>query len=109
MHEFHPILDMYGMEPSKRLRWLRLRHSYFMKEPYIAKKGLDYYRSRAYRAKPCYLFHHKLSDIIQAIVNSGLIIETFQERDITSEGRFKRLTRKTIRLPLNYIITANRP
>jgi ubiquinone/menaquinone biosynthesis C-methylase UbiE len=109
MYEFHPILAMYGMEPSKRLRWLRLRHSYFMKEPYIAKKGLNYYRSKAYRAKPCYLFHYKLSDIIQAIVNSGLMIETFQERDITSEGKFKKLTRKKNRLPLTYIITANRP
>lgn len=109
MQEIHPILDMYGMEPSKRLRWLRLRHSYFMKESYIAKKGLDYYRSRAYRAKPCYLFHHKLSDIIQAIVNSRLIIETFEEHDNdTSGGRFKKLKRRKIRLPLSYIITASR-
>jgi len=109
MQEIHPILDMYGMEPSKRLRWLRLRHSYFMKESYIAKKGLDYYRSRAYRAKPCYFFHHKLSDIIQAIVNSRLIIETFEEHDNdTSGGRFKKLKRRKIRLPLIYIITANR-
>jgi SAM-dependent methyltransferase len=109
MQEIHPILDMYSMEPSKRLRWLRLKHSYFMREPYTVKKGLDYYRSRAYRAKPCYSFHHKLSDIIQAIVNSGLIIETFEEHgNDTSGGKFKRLKRKKIRLPLSYIITANR-
>ena len=109
MQEMHPILDMYSMEPSKK-PGSSPRHSYFMKNAYQSTRGLDYYSAKSYRAKPCYRFHHKLSDIIVAVLTNGLLIETFEERDNdTSGGTFAILQRKDIRLPLSYTLTANRP
>ena len=109
MQEIHPIMDMFTMEPSERIRWLRLKYPYFMKTPYLAKKGLDYYRSSVYKAKPFYRFHHKFSDIIQALLDNDLEIETIEERDNdTSGGRFKRIKRKKNIPPLSYTLTANR-
>lgn len=108
MQEMHPIVHMYSMEPFER-PW-RMRHSYFINGPCQVTGGLDYFGGKRYRGKPCYVFHHKLSDIIQAAAASGLLIERFQERDNdVSGGRFRRLERRKHRLPLSFILTARRP
>ena len=105
VQEMHPLLDMYSMESSEKPR--KPVHSYFTQGAYKSTRGLDYYRVRAYRAKPCYRFHHKLSDVIQAVLNSGWLLETLQERDNdVSGGRFARLQTKSIHWPLSYIMTA---
>lgn len=109
MQEVHPIVDMLSMEPSKRPRFLRFKISYFFEGSFLVKNGLDYYRSRSYKSKPYYRFHHKLSSIIQAMIDNNLQIETMNELPIdASGGRFKRIKRKRVKLPLSYALTAKR-
>jgi ubiquinone/menaquinone biosynthesis C-methylase UbiE len=109
MEEIHPIMDMFSVEPSRRLRWLRFEYSYFSSEPRRVRRGLDYYRKKAYAAESCYFFHHKLADVMQAILNNAMRIESFAEHDTdTRGGRFKRLMKRRSRLPLSYTITAVR-
>lgn len=109
LHEMHPFVNMYSMEPSQRPRGPRaIRHSYFERGPWTSNKGLDYYRSKAYRAKTAVRFNHKLSDIVQACVGSGLTIETLEEHpEDASGGTFKRLKRRGI--PLSMVLTARSP
>lgn len=106
MHEMHPFINMYSMEPSQKPR--RIRNSYFERGPWTSNKGLDYYRVQSYRAKTAVRFNHKVSDFIQACASSGLLIETMEEhpQDV-SGGTFKRLKRKGV--PLSMVLTARLP
>ncbi len=104
MHEIHPIVDMFGMEPSKPPR--RLRHSYFATGPCEIRGGLDYYRVRRYRAKRSILFHHTLSDVVQACASSGLRVETLEEsRHDVSGGTYRPLRRRRAKLPLSFTLS----
>ncbi len=110
LQEVHPLMDMFELEPSIRPQWLRFKHSYFRKKPYLVKKGLDYYRSTTYDAKPYYRFHHTMAEIIQTLIDCGLVLETFREyADDASGGRFKKIKNRKIVPPISYILTARRP
>jgi ubiquinone/menaquinone biosynthesis C-methylase UbiE len=107
VHEMHPLVDVFSLESSRRPG--RMRHSYFRRQPYVSRRGLDYYRVRAYRARPCYRFHHKLSDVVQAVIDSGLVLESLTElRHDVSGGTFAKLERAHASLPLSYTLTARR-
>ncbi len=107
MHEMHPMIDVYYRAPSRRPIWPV--RSYFQCGPTAMTGGLDYYKRRRYKAKPFYFVHHKMSDIIQACIDSGLMLETFEEnaKDMTG-GVFRHFERRIQRIPLSYILTARR-
>ena len=108
MQDMHPILNMFSMEASKRPR--RWRSSYFMGGVHRSTGGLDYYAARRYRARPAGCFHHKLSDIVQAVVESGLELESLEEgADDVSGGWARHLARRKLRLHLSFTLTATAP
>jgi ubiquinone/menaquinone biosynthesis C-methylase UbiE len=108
IQEIHPILDMFGMESTIKPR--KMKNSYFKKEVPVSIKGLDYLRYETYRSKPSIRYHHKVSDIIEAVVNSNLLLKKFDEQDENiSAGTFEKLQKSDASLPLSYILIAQRP
>jgi len=80
--------------------------SYFNKEPLNCKKGLDYVGGVEYEAKDCYWFMHKMSDIINAIIQNGIKITEFNEYNI--EMANNQLISHLDKFPLSYILTGKK-
>jgi len=77
--------------------------SYFEKEPYSYKKGLDYIGGVEYEAKECCWFMHKMSDIISVLINCGIEIKEFEEYNL--EMANNQVTKKlTDKFPLSYML-----
>ncbi len=76
--------------------------SYFEKGPYHYPDGLDYVGGTSYKAKECFWFMHKMSDVINAVLKSGMEITEFDEYNLemanTLEGEMYD------KLPLSYIL-----
>jgi len=53
--------------------------SYFEKGPYNYASGIDYVGGVEYESSECFWFMHKISDIINAIINNGIEIQEFDE------------------------------
>lgn len=105
IHEFHPIAEIYTR--NKQTRTIELSRSYFNQEPYLVSNGLDYFGWKNYQAKPCYHFLHKISDIIQAMIDNGFTIESFKERPVDmGSAAFTGTDPTKSRLPLSYIMTS---
>ncbi|WP_444898505.1 class I SAM-dependent methyltransferase [Microbulbifer sp. VAAC004] len=74
MEEIHPVLNMYEEgNPS------HIAMSYFNREPQKDDQGLGYLDGRKYQAKENYNFHHTLSDILMAAIESNLSLKKFVE------------------------------
>ena len=81
--------------------------SYFEKGPYNLKSGLDYVGGVTYEPSECFWFMHKISDIINAIINAGIEVQEFEEY---SEGNmdseaFKLLSNT---FPRSYILIGSK-
>jgi hypothetical protein len=107
LYEIHPFAYFFkppndsGKEPS-----LDNFISYFAKEPYSYKNGLDYVGGTTYKAKACCWYMHKISDIINAIICNGLEIEKIDEYNMEMANNEK--IKNTEKLPLSYIITCRK-
>jgi hypothetical protein len=77
MEDMHPVLFMY--EEGRDGAASSLKYSYFRTEPWIDTGGLDYFGGETYDAEPSYLFMHKMSDVLNAGVASGLEFTTMTE------------------------------
>ena len=111
LHEMHPLVEVYFRGLSARAR--RPLRSYFDPGPFETTDGLDYYKRKRRRSKPCYFMHHTMSDIIQACIDCGLALETFEEQPqdvsgVFSGGLFRRFQRRVQAIPLSYVLTAGR-
>jgi len=105
IHELHPLVEIFKFDTNQRR--IVINGSYFDRTPQRWTKGLDYYSGKAYDATPCYSFRHKVSDIIEAMVQNGFAIETFKEHEEDmSSGVFKRSQPVKFPLPRSYTITA---
>ena len=84
MEEMHPVLMMYEPDPDGGPS--QLVHSYFRTEPFVESSGLDYFGHQAYDATPNYSFTHKVSDLVNAGVATGLELVFMDEvgRDISN-------------------------
>lgn len=79
---------------------------YFEKGPYNYKKGLDYVGDVQYKAKECYWFMHKLSDILSAVIQNGIVIQDFEEYNL--EMANNSTTKIFDKFPLSYILTGKK-
>jgi len=66
-------------------------YPYFMAEPIKSSAGLDYYSNEIYGREVVYWYHHTLSGIMQAIIDSGLTIRRFQEFEHDSDSGYARV------------------
>ncbi|MEX2236720.1 MAG: class I SAM-dependent methyltransferase [Dehalococcoidia bacterium] len=106
IYEMHPILDMF--ESGEGTESLKLYYSYFRTEPYVDDDGLDYLTNTTYESAKSYWFHHKLSDIIGAVLKNGMTLTAFDEYDHDISNVFAHLENETIRPPLSYILIARK-
>ena len=105
IHELHPIYEMLSVNPSTKQ--MMISGDYFNDSPRLVTGGLDYFGGESYDATPCYRFLHKISDVVEAVVNNGLKIETFEERaEDMSSGVFRGRFQGALALPLSYTLTA---
>jgi len=76
--------------------------SYFKKEPYNYATGIDYVGGVEYESDECFWFMHKISDIINAILQADIEIREFDEYNLGNAAN------ETVKLlngfPLSYII-----
>ncbi len=104
IYEMHPMLDMFeGYDQNDPPQ---LYHSYFRQEPYRDDNGLDYYSGQNYQSSAMYWFHHKMSDIIGGLLDSGFQLEAFREYDHDVSGVFAHFAKLKIKPPLSYTLLA---
>ena len=80
--------------------------SYFDKRPYSYKDGIDYIGGVQYEAKDCYWFMHKMSDIINALLQNGITILEFNEYNLEMANN-DAITHLD-KFPLSYILTGKK-
>ena len=110
LYEMHPFLDMLDpVNQADPTNPLKLRHSYFKADPFVDTGGLDYYSHQEYESKPQYWFHHKLSDILGAVLKAGLVIKTFDEYPHDISAVFEHLEKLQVNVPMCYVLEACLP
>ncbi len=77
MEEMHPVLLMYEEDPGGGAS--RPTYSYFTKEPYVEKHGLDYFGHEKYDASPAYSFTYTMAEVINAGLAAGLELLSMAE------------------------------
>jgi len=97
---FEPANDS-GKEPT-----LDEFLSYFEKQPYSYKNGLDYVGETTYAAKECCWYMHKISDIINALISNGIEIEIIDEYNMEMANNEK--IKNIEKFPLSYIINCKK-
>jgi len=81
----------------------KIAYSYFKTDAWVTDNGLDYVGRSKYQSSPAYSFTQKMSDIINAVVKNGLMIEELNEyaHDISEIYPF---LEKEQKLPLSFIL-----
>lgn len=100
--EMHPFAYFFenGFHPEKQN--FNEITSYFNKGPYNYEDGLDYVGGVKYDSKKCYWFMHKMSDILNAILQNNIEIHEFNEYN--TEMANNDLEKFLDKFPLSYII-----
>ena len=100
--EMHPFAYFFENGHDAKDQSLENMTSYFDKGPYNYKDGIDYVGGVRYEAKECFWFLHKMSDIINAIIQSGIRIREFNEYNLemANNDSIKHLDK----FPLSYIL-----
>ncbi|MDN4524088.1 class I SAM-dependent methyltransferase [Fictibacillus fluitans] len=104
IYDIHPVLFMLDEKDKKHP--LSIRYSYFLNEPRKYTEGLDYINNVTYESEPYYVFDPTLSEIITAVIKSGLQLQQFEEFDHDISALYEHLDHEEIRLPKSYILAA---
>ena len=100
--EMHPFAYFFENECSSENQNFETINSYFDKGPHNYKEGLDYVGGVQYQSKECHWFMHKMSDIINAVLQNGIKICEFNEYNLemANNESIKHLDK----FPLSYIL-----
>jgi len=104
--EMHPFAYFFENGFSSDNQNLEKMISYFNKGPFNYKNGIDYVGGVEYEANECYWFMHKMSDIINAILQNDIRILEFNEYNLemANNESIKHLEK----FPLSYILTGKK-
>lgn len=80
--EMHPFAYFFENGFNPKDQNFHEMTSYFNKGPYNYEDGLDYVGGVKYKAKECFWFMHKLSDILNAIIQNNIEINEFDEYNL---------------------------
>ena len=107
-YEEHPILNM--LEPTEGEDPNRLVHSYFKEGPFAEAASLDYFGNARYEAPLHHWFSYKISDILTAMLDAGLVLEAFREypHNLNAEA-LDVLEKQPAQLPLSFAALARKP
>jgi len=100
--EMHPFAYFFENGYSPNHQNFDTMISYFDKGPFSYKDGLDYIGGVQYEAKDCYWFMHKMSDIINALLQNGISILEFNEYNL--EMANNETITQLDKFPLSYIL-----
>ena len=104
--EMHPFAYFFenGFDPARPN--LGALTPYFDKGPYHYESGLDYVGGEQYGSKEGYWFMHTLSDIVNAILHSGIAIQSFEEYNLEMANNAD--VKLMEKFPLSYMLTGRR-
>jgi len=106
IYETHPILEMY--EPNSPNPYTP-KYSYFSEEPDISDETIVYDDGEPIKAPVSYWFSHQLGQIINAVINSGLIIDSVVEYPHSNrEYNFNLYTKQEAQLPMCFTLCASK-
>ncbi|MCD4669367.1 MAG: class I SAM-dependent methyltransferase [Actinomycetia bacterium] len=108
IHELHPFSEMLSSDDNKDADPLKIIEPYFKKEPYEENTGIDYIGKTTYKSKIQYWFIWTLSDILMNIINNKLKIIHFSEYQEDVSANHKRNQDAGIKIPLSYILIAEK-
>ena len=100
--EIHPFAYFFENDYSPENQNFDTMISYFNKGPYNYKNGLDYVGGIQYESKECYWFMHKMSDIINAVLQNGIGIYELNEYNL--EMANNESIKLLDKFPLSYIL-----
>ena len=103
IYEMHPFLKMIDEEDDQ----ITLKYSYFTEGAQKYDGGITYMGNDSYQASPAFNFDPKLSDIINAIINSGMQIEEMNEYPHDLSPMFEHLEEEIVKIPMSLTILAH--
>lgn len=101
IYEMHPFLKMIDEENEL----ISLKYSYFTNGAQMYEGGITYMGNDSYEASPAYNFDPKLSDIINAMIRSGLKLQEMNEYPYDLSPMFEHLEEKA-QIPMSMMIIA---
>ena len=104
--EIHPFSYLFDNDDYMKKQDFNKTISYFNKSPHHYKTGMDYVGGVQYEAKKCYWFMHKMSDIINAVLQNGINIQEFHEYNL--EMANNETVKQLDKFPLSYILTGKK-
>jgi len=107
IYEHHSVLLM--MESGQAGDPVDFELSYFTKEPYVDKAGLDYFEGELYEATPNISFNHKMSDILMSGIKAGLQLEHFEERPKHISNLWWNVEAADIGMPMSFTLVMRTP
>ncbi|WP_010246438.1 class I SAM-dependent methyltransferase [Acetivibrio cellulolyticus] len=101
--EIHPFFYIFGNGFDFKKQNFDSITSYFKKGPYNYSTGIDYVGGVKYESSECFWFMHKISDIINAIIQTGIEIQEFDEYTLgNSDNETSKLLNNAF--PRSYIL-----
>jgi len=100
--EIHPIAYFLESGFDPKSPEYKTAFSYFNRGPYGYEYGLDYVGGVKYEAKECRWFMHKMSDILNAVLQSGIEITDIGEYNLEMANNPEVMTFD--KLPLSYML-----
>jgi len=108
IYEQHPFATVFPWDKSESDHPLKAIHHYFDDEIYQSNEGIDYIGGTTYESETSYEFTHTMSDIFTALIEAGLNIKSFKEYEDDISTCYTWQQEAGIKLPLSYILTAQK-
>jgi len=106
IYEMHPFLEV--LDPENKLEPLKVLNHYFNDEPLSDESGMDYYGKQPYKSHVSHWFAQSFTKIFGGLADNGLVIRTLTEYLHDISEVFAHLERQPLKLPLCYILHAQR-
>lgn len=110
IYEQHPFTSMLAAPDEKEYdekHPMQVAFSYYRTEPWSNDTGIDYVGKTTYKGKEAFSFTQKLSDIFNAIIESGISIMEFLENDHDITGGWGHIEKEK-KIPLCYILVGRK-
>lgn len=108
VYEQHPFMQVLPWDVSQETEKPVIENSYFYDDCLVYNDSLDYYGNTEYESPDTYEFIHTLSDILNAIVKNGLCLSEFLEYEEDISNGLGWVKKTGLRLPLSYILIAEK-
>lgn len=106
IYEMHPFLEV--LDPENKAEPLKVVNHYFNDEPLSDEVGMDYYGKQQYKSHVSHWFAQSFTKIFGGLADNGLVIRTLTEYPHDISEVFAHLKQQPLKLPLCYILHAQR-